>query len=184
VAEVLVEFSDPVRSQDGKSYTARACGGEMTDGMWQGWIEFLPHDGGEPLRSGRETTQPNRADTMYWATGLTPIYLEGSLRRTLKPLVRPVAREIAPPVFDGPARSAADVDPAAESILNPFSVYRKGETLLRRQLGALSRWHLVNIIRSHRLSDADESTLNASQPSALIDLIVETVKSVEAGATK
>ncbi len=184
MAEVLVEFSDSVRSQDGKSYTARACGGEMPDGMWQGWIEFLPRDGGEPLRSTRETTQPNRADTMYWATGLTPIYLEGSLQRTLKPLVRPVAREIAPPVFDGPARNVADVDPAAESILNPFSVYRKGETLLRRQLGALSRWHLVNIIRSHRLSDADESTLNATQPSALIDLIVQTVKSVETGATK
>jgi len=183
VAEVLVEFSDPVRSQDGKSYTARACGGEMPDGMWQGWIEFLPRDGSEPVRSARETTQPNRADTVYWATGLTPIYLEGSLERTLKPLVRPLAREIAPPVFDGP-RSAADVDPTAESILNPFSVYRKGETLLRRQLGALSRFHLVNIIRSHRLSDVDESTLNATAPSALIDLIVETVKSVETGATK
>ncbi|NUR53807.1 MAG: hypothetical protein HOQ29_05130 [Acidobacteria bacterium] len=184
MAEVLVEFSDSVQSPDGKRYKARACGGEMPDGMWQGWIEFLPRDGGEPLRSARETTQPNRTDTIYWATGLTPIYLEGSLHRTLNPLVRPLAREIAPPVFDGPAANVTHVDPAADSILNPFSVYRKGERLLRRQLGALSRWHLVNIIRSHRLTDADDAALNAATPAALIDLIVDAVKAVEAGASR
>src|SRR5256885_14054355 len=72
VAEVLVEFAEAVSSEDGKSYTARACGSEMPDGKWQGWIEFVPEDGGDPLRSARETTQPNRQDTEYWATGLTP----------------------------------------------------------------------------------------------------------------
>ena len=71
-------------------------------------------------------------DTVYWATGLTPVYLEGALRRALHPLVRPVARPPAAPAFDGPAPDTIAESPAVESILNPFSVYRKGEALLRR----------------------------------------------------
>jgi hypothetical protein len=184
VAEVLVEFTDPIMSADGKSYIARAVGSEMPDGMWQGWLEFLPMGDGEPIRSGRETTQPNRTDTLYWATGLTPVYLEGALHRALNPLVRPPAREVPIPIFEGPAPTMVEVDPNAESILNPFSVYRKGETMLRKQLSALSGWHLVNIIRNHRLSTADQTTLNAMPPAALIELIVSSVRAVEAGATK
>jgi hypothetical protein len=102
VAEILVEFADPVTAEDGKIYRAQACGGEMAEGMWQGWIEFVPATG-DPIRSPRETTQPNRQDTVYWATGLTPIFLEGSLRRALNPTVRPVAPTTKAPYFDGPA---------------------------------------------------------------------------------
>lgn len=182
MAEVLIEFTDPVISPEGKAYTARACGAERPNHMWQGWIEFLPRDGGDPVRSGRETTQPNRLDTLYWATGLTAVYLEGALHRALNPLVRPVARGMARPVFDGPAPNIFAVDPNAKSILNPFSVYRKGESLLRNQLSALSGWHLVNIIRSHRLSTADQAVLEATPPAELVDLIVNRVKSAQAGA--
>lgn len=177
--EVLLEFSDVVTSPEGVSYTARACGAEMPDGGWQGWLEFVPTGDGEPIRSGRETTQPNRTDTVYWATGLTPVYLEGALQRALKPFVRPPAREIPPPAFDGPAPNINEVDPNAESILNPFAVYRRGELMLRKQLSALSAWHLVNIIRNHRLSDADQTVLDATPQAALVDLIVNGVKSVE-----
>ncbi len=184
MAEVLVEFTEPIMSADGRSYAARACGGEMPDGMWQGWIEFLPIEEGDPIRSGRETTQPNRTDTLYWATGLTPVYLEGALHRALNPLVRPPARETPVPAFEGPAPNIADVDPTAHSILNPFTVYRKGETMLRKQLSALSGWHLVNIIRNHRLSTLDESTLNATPPAQLIELIVSSVKTVDSGTPR
>ncbi len=178
MAEVLVEFSDPVRD-DGRTYTARACGAPMPDGKWQGWIEFIPRDGSDAIRSARETTQPNRDDTMYWATGLTAVYLEGSLRRTLNPLVRPVAREIAPPAFDGPAPALVDPDPSTPAVLNPFSVYRKGEEMLRRQLAALSGWHLVNIIRSFGLSDRSPDMLSAIEPAAMVELIVAGVRERE-----
>src|SRR6476659_10773610 len=83
MAEVLVEYSDTVTSKDGRVFVARACGSEMDDSRWQGWIEFIPVDGGAALRSARETTQPNRVDTAYWATGLTPVYLEGALDRAI-----------------------------------------------------------------------------------------------------
>jgi hypothetical protein len=175
VAEVLVQFADPVADDTGKWYRARACGAELDNSRWQGWLEFLPGDGGPAVRSGRETTQPNRTDTEYWATGLTAVYLEGALRRALKPLVRPAEPAIPPPQFDGPA--GEDLPAATvESILNPFSVYRKGEALLRAQLGALSAWHLVNIIRAHRLSDASGSALSAMPTSALIHVIVDGVR--------
>ena len=71
MAEVLIEFEAPVRSPKGPMYDARVCGRQREDRLWEGWIEFTPLDGGEPVRSGRETTQPNRADLLYWASGLT-----------------------------------------------------------------------------------------------------------------
>ena len=178
MAEVLVEFAEKVLSEDGKTYTARACGAEMTDRKWQGWIEFVPEDGGDPLCSARETTQPNREDAEYWATGLTPVYLEGSLKRTLNKLVRPMAREIAPPHFDGPAEYfvVQDQDGPTASVLDPFSLYRKGEGLLRSRLSALAGWHLVNIIRSYHLAKDDVTVLDALEPSQLIELIVNAVR--------
>ena len=182
MAEVLLEFADAITSEDGKNYTARACGSEMPDGRWQGWIEFLPLGPGDPVRSSRETTQPNRRDTEYWAGGLTYIYLEGALRRALKPLIRPVAPDVAAPVFDGPAPVSTSA-PAAESVLDPFSVYRKGEGLLRRQLSALAGWHLVNIIRRYELSDEDSANLSAQEPARLVELIIDSVRQSRSART-
>lgn len=102
MAEVLAQFADPVTGADGRVYRAQACGAPMPDGIWEGWIEFLPADGGPALRSPRETTQPNRTDTAYWASGLTAVYLEGALDRALNPPVRH-APAPAEPRFDGPA---------------------------------------------------------------------------------
>jgi hypothetical protein len=174
MAEVLVEFTDPIADADGVTYTARACGAETDSGLWQGWIEFVPDDGRAPIRSGRETTQPNRTDAMYWATGLTAVYLQGALDRAQKPLVRPLARPIAPPAHDEPAPDSVR-PPYAESILNPFSVYRKGEALLRRQLGALSAWHLVNIIRAHELAPMAADLSHVPAPE-LIEIIIAAVR--------
>ena len=176
MAEVLVEYSDPVTSKEGRTFIARACGAELDDSRWQGWIEFEPVDGGPPMRSGRETTQPNRTDTVYWATGLTPVYLEGSLDRALNPLPRPTPSAPPPPSFAGPAPAMADQPPVRESVLNPFSVYRKGESLLRNQLSALSAWHLVNIIEAYGLSEQRRADLEATPEPVLVELIVSAVQ--------
>lgn len=175
MAEVLLEYPEAITSEDGKNYAARACGSEMPDGKWQGWIEFVPLGEGEPVRSSRETTQPNRRDTEYWATGLSYVYLQGALRRALRPLVRPLATDTPPPLFDGPAPTAI-APSSTESVLDPFSVYRKGEALLRRQLSALAGWHLVNIIRHYDLSREDTALLNAQEPARLIEIIMDGVR--------
>jgi hypothetical protein len=64
-------------------------------------------------------------------------------------------------------------------VLNPFSVFRKGETLLRRQLMAFDRWHLVNIIRAYELSDLPREALNRMALSELIELILDGVRTAE-----
>jgi hypothetical protein len=176
MAEVFVEYSDPVSSKDGRTYLARACGSEMDSTLWQGWIEFVPVDGGSPVRSARETTQPNRTDLAYWATGLTPVYLQGALDRALNPLVRTASSPSSAPIFDRPAATNVESPPAHDSVLNPFAVYRKGESLLRNQLGALSGWHLVNIIEAYGLSEQRRVELEATPPAVLAELIVVGVR--------
>ncbi|HET9833402.1 MAG TPA: hypothetical protein VFP91_16895 [Vicinamibacterales bacterium] len=177
MAEIFATFPAPVASSEGVFYTARACGGPASDGLWHGWVEFIPVDGGAPIRSPRETTQPNRVDTEYWATGLTPVYLEGALERALSgpPPVRSAREKRA--AFDGPlptTRTAAVGSRAAA--LDPFSVYEKGELLLRKQLGALSEWHLVNIVLAYDLSEEPVEVLNQRSAGYLIDAIVRSVR--------
>jgi hypothetical protein len=174
MAEVLVTFNDPIIAE-GVTYMARACGREMDDGRWEGWIEFEGDDG-SVVRSGRETTQPNRTDTAYWATGLTPVYLEGALDRALHPTVIAAAAPPATPAFDGPAPAFEEGPPRSESVLNPFSVYRKGEEHLRRQLGALAGWHLVNIIESYELSEQSSAALGRMPTQELVELIITSVR--------
>ena len=99
--------------------------------------------------------------------------------RTLRP--GPVTVQTAPPLesaFDGPRPPGHldDGEPRPDAVLNPFSVYRKGENVLRRQLGALAGWHLVNIIRSYDLSALSHAELTAFPPEELIELIVAAVR--------
>ena len=175
MAEVIHDYG-LVRTVAGVVYHVRACGSEMDASRWQGWLEFEPVNGGLTLRSARETTQPNRVDLAYWASGLTAVYIEGSLERVLNPLVRQVAPSVPPPAYQGPAPSAIQGPPAANGVLNPFSVYRKGETLLRDQLHALSSWHLVNIILAYELSEIPVDELNLMSAPQLIELIVASVR--------
>ena len=45
-------------------------------------LEFVPEHADEPvLRTERETTQMTRADVAFWAGGLEPAYLDGTLER-------------------------------------------------------------------------------------------------------
>lgn len=78
---MLAEYPSSLSDSDGTGYVARACGRLRTDGLWEGWLEFEREDGSDVVRTARETTQPNRADLLYWAVRLTPVYLEGAFRR-------------------------------------------------------------------------------------------------------
>jgi len=105
VSEVLLRFAELVPDENGRRYRAQACGSQMAgDTRWQGWVEFVPIDGGEAIASGRETTQPNRTDAEYWATGLTPVYLEGALQRARHPLRLPAEQPLPPPAFVEPRK--------------------------------------------------------------------------------
>jgi hypothetical protein len=176
MAEALLHFQDPVEAPSGELYKARACGRETPDGLWQGWLEFTPIAGGRLVRSGRETTQPNRRDTEYWAGGLTLVYLQGALKRALEGPVRIVRARIERPAYQKPGASIPySTVGNRDSALDPFSVYAKSESLLRRQLSALSVWHLVNIALAYDLTDEPVESLRCRRPASLIQLIVSSV---------
>ena len=82
--EFIHEHSATVTADDGARYRARVYGEQRREGTWSGWIEFVPADGeraAATLRTGQETSQPDRKAVEYWAGGLEPVYLEGALTR-------------------------------------------------------------------------------------------------------
>jgi hypothetical protein len=139
--ETLVVFDAQLTSADGRRWSAQACGGIAEDTLWEGWIEFLPLGAdAPPVRTPRETEQPNRDDLMYWAQGLSAIYLDGALERAIRaPSASASRSSAAQPAFGAPARAdhKSGISSIPRAILNPFSVYQEGEDILIAQLGAL-----------------------------------------------
>ena len=176
MAEVLVSYDEPVRDQGGE-YRARAVGRQGADGMWEGWLEFVPVRGdGDVLVSSVETTQPERSHLVYWATGLTPVYLEGALWRTRRPLTVRVRPEETP-ISDAPAPRDVVVSRAAvgpEPILDPFEIGARNLDILRQELTALHRPRLLNIIDAFDLNPAGEN-IDWMSTSQLIHFIVVAV---------
>jgi hypothetical protein len=105
MADVFIEFENGFEGSDGQVYEARACGRERADGLWEGWVEFVPRGAGAAVvQTGRETTQPNREDLDYWARGLTVGFLDGALDRALGVHYPDLRRSAVSerPAFDGP----------------------------------------------------------------------------------
>ena len=107
MAELLRTFDEPIRHSSG-TYSVRAVGRAADDGMWEGWLEFLPMDAGtsEVIVSPVESRQPRREHLDYWAQGLTVVYAEGALDRALNPITvrtrveqSPASNEPAPRIL-------------------------------------------------------------------------------------
>ena len=89
---VLIREHDTRIKDNATTYMVRIYGEERADGTWEGWIEFHPTDESKPvLRTGQETSQPNRTAVEYWALGLEPIYFEGALARAQGSRLQPPA---------------------------------------------------------------------------------------------
>ena len=182
MSEVLVKYDEPIAAPDGTTYFAQAVGSEMQSGQWEGWIEFFPEDeANSAVESGRETTQPNRANLELWAQGLSAVYLEGALDRAISLVESPKKTlESAPEsgAFSTPARR--NFNPTSppnvayrRAILDPVEVYAQGERILRDELGALSRDHLESIAFASELgAGRSPSGLKSLSTPDLIDAIV------------
>lgn len=164
LTEVVAEYEQPVNASDGSTWAARACARPSGE-KWEGWIEFVPLSAGrQPLRTPRETTQPDRAAIVDWAEGIRPTYLEGALERALDPLTV-VEPGSSPPLFDRPAptlRAGELIADRPQPILDPFAVYAQGEQVLVDQLAALGTEHLRNIVSAYELA-TPETVAQASR---------------------
>lgn len=181
MAEILVEYETVMKGSDGTDWIARSAGRQASDQMWEGWIEFTPVSGNkQPLRSPCESRQPNRTDLVYWATGLTPVYLEGAFARAIgAPLVRQVPAK-GRPIFDGPAEATAEVAtaaPTAEPTFDPYAVYAQGEMILVDQLRALDLHRLRDIAIAYELMDLptmDSLTTREQLAAAIAAAVIST----------
>jgi hypothetical protein len=186
MAHVVAVFDPPLKLTNGRIYTAQACGRQRDDGRWEGWLEFVPDDGSVVLRTQRETTQRDLADLEYWAGGLTPVYLQGALDRTLTPPPAVVEPPQIPAVYDEPAprnsvgapitlSESNSVLAETEAVLDPFSVYARGEGELVRQLATLSSEQLRAIVAVYNLAYS-VTDLDALTDTELIAWIVGAVR--------
>ena len=162
MAEVLIEYDSIVADEKGRRWSAHVCGRRGDQKMWEGWIEFVPVDPkARPVRGPRETTQPNRDDLLYWATGLTPVYLKGALERALLPPLKRSHARASKPHFASPAPSVVASPTSAPSpphpLLDPFDVYDQGEDVLIHQLEALDTPRLRDIVLAYELMRAGEA---------------------------
>jgi hypothetical protein len=177
MAEVLISFEDPVTDRSG-IYHARVVGRHADDRMWEGWLEFEPIDRKEQTLIGPvESRQPEREHLVYWASGLSPVFLEGALHRAQHPLVvrtrvleEPTSDHPAPRVTTGPPR---EMKP--EAVLDPFDVGGRNLDILAQELRALNRPRLLNIIAAYDLNPSrqDISWMTDAQLARFIVVAVE-----------
>lgn len=156
-------YAEAVRDPAG-TFVARAVGRQAADGMWEGWLEFIParrsggDDAPQPIVGPVESRQPEREHLAYWATGLSPVYLEGALHRARAPVTVHVRAE-EQPLSDAPAPRARRVVSGAstpDAVLDPFEAGGKSLDILRQELTALNRPRLLNIIRAYDLNPLNE----------------------------
>ena len=159
MVEVFTSFDTPVRDELG-DYHARAVGRRADDGMWEGWLEFTPIAGNSDVIVGSvESRQPERHDLAYWASGLTPVFLEGALRRARSPItVRVRAMELPASAAPAPRAVATTraMPPGPEPVLDPFDIGGRSLDVLRQELTALNRPRLLNIIQAFDLNPSGE----------------------------
>jgi hypothetical protein len=178
--ERIHTYAELVQDDGGVRYRAHVRGRERPDGTWEAWFEFEPVEPRLPtLHSARETTQPNRRDLDYWASGIEPVYLEGAISRA----ERIAAEEAAPVAGSGRSAPAAgtsvppsSLSPPARPVLDPFKVFVQGEDILREELSALSTGHLRNILRAYQLAEEHRITDHVSDRVELAAMIVSGVR--------
>ena len=176
VAEVLREFDEPIAHASG-TYHARVVGRLAEDGMWEGWLEFVPIEpGGKSIAvSPVESRQPQREYLEYWAQGLSVVYGEGALDRALHPIaVR--TRVAGVPLSDRPTPRPVTTTPVhvvgPEPVLDPFEVGRRNLDILRQELHALDRPRLLNIIAAFDLNPASKDVMALSDEQLVTFIVV------------
>ncbi len=182
MAEVLVQFDEPYHDPDGRAFVAQVCGQSTHGGLWEGWVQFMPADGGDPVKTRRQTEQLSRGDLRYWTAGLTRDRLLSLLFSALTEHKSATPwRNPGPLVFD-------DIDPAERIVfdsatlsrntyrVDPFLLYAQGEQTLRQQLRLLDATQLREIVSHHHLAEMNNLGSARTFEESLVDRIVAAVQ--------
>jgi hypothetical protein len=80
-AVLIRQLTQELEDSAGMMYVVRVLGRERIDATWEGLLEFIAVGAAIVLRTAMETTQSNREDLVYWASGLNTGYLQGAFQR-------------------------------------------------------------------------------------------------------
>ena len=136
MSEILRSLDEPILDNSGE-YSARVVGRLADDGMWEGWLEFVPRAGRKALISPVESRQPERDHLEYWASGLSVVYAEGALLRARRPR-RLRSPEVETPASEAPGPRIVPTSPrfaGTPPILDPFEVGSHSLDILAQELG-------------------------------------------------
>jgi hypothetical protein len=169
MAEVLADFPYQVVDPRGHEYFVSVAGAQKPDGMWDGWLEFVPLDETEPLVTPKETTQSNRAALQHWAEALEETYVKGAFNRAVSSVDALDRRAFVR--YEAAARVPLnDVD-----VPDPFHLIDSGHDVMRHRLNALSRVILLDIIDTFMLNPAGKS-LSWLSDRQLVTFIITSVE--------
>lgn len=182
--DVLVQFDEPQAALDGTRFVAQVNGRRRPDGLWEGWIEFAPCDGGDPVCTSGDTEQLTRGDLRYWAAHMTRGYLSKALELALSGRRVPSARATGAVLLDDEwprehAAVEADMLRSAAPVVDPVEVYRRGgEHALRNELRALNARELGDIILQLGAPEIDVHHSVRTFEDALVERVVARVQQV------
>ena len=82
MTNLMMQLSETVSDERG-TFHPRAMARERSNGIWEGWLEFVPSDEDRSriYVTPIETHQHDRMTMEYWASGLTGVYAGGALAR-------------------------------------------------------------------------------------------------------
>src|SRR5688572_6864673 len=80
--EIIADIETAVVSPRQHEYYVQVVGEQLSSGVWEAWLEFVPLDAElGVLITPTETTQPTLEDVSHWSETLTSIYLQGAFTR-------------------------------------------------------------------------------------------------------
>lgn len=150
-SEIIEDLPYRIVNAEGVEFYSSVAGVQRSDGLWEGWLEFVPLDESDALVTPTETTQPNRATLQHWAGKLTETYVQGAYRRAVAATGDLDSRIAAQRMALG------DVVAATVDLPDPFELYEQGREILRGRLSAWPRSTLLNIIAASHLNPAGKS---------------------------
>ena len=88
--QFIQQYPYVLKTLRGDQYVGRVYADRQPGGLWEAWLVFFSLTTRAVLATDRETTQGKREHVVYWASGLSPTYLQGALERALD--LRPEAQ--------------------------------------------------------------------------------------------